>query len=260
MPVAESIDQDVLLRTIDRERQSRLMSERLLEDKSRALYLSKEKVQEQYESLKQTQGQLLHSEKMASVGQLAAGVAHEINNPIGFVTSNVQTLTDLLKESYDGLVRVREIVQNLKSFVHLDKSEVQLADINEGLEATLKVVWNELKYKCQVEKKFGDLPRVRCFAGERNQVFLNLIVNAAEASRKNISRSCSIRSSQPNRSEKAPVWDSLFRTELSGSMTETSPLIAQSGKEQRLPFVCRSVASCQRIDCCCERATFTEKR
>jgi hypothetical protein len=158
------------------------------------------------------------------------------------------------------LVRVREIVQNLKSFVHLDKSEVQLADINEGLEATLKVVWNELKYKCQVEKKFGDLPRVRCFAGERNQVFLNLIVNAAEASRKNISRSCSIRSSQPNRSEKAPVWDSLFRTELSGSMTETSPLIAQSGKEQRLPFVCRSVASCQRIDCCCERATFTEKR
>jgi two-component system, NtrC family, sensor kinase len=89
MPVAESIDQDVLLRTIDRERQSRLMSERLLEDKSRALYLSKEKVQEQYESLKQTQGQLLHSEKMASVGQLAAGVAHEINNPIGFVTSNV---------------------------------------------------------------------------------------------------------------------------------------------------------------------------
>jgi two-component system NtrC family sensor kinase len=181
MPVAESIDQDVLLRTIDRERQSRLMSERLLEDKSRALYLSKEKVQEQYESLKQTQGQLLHSEKMASVGQLAAGVAHEINNPIGFVTSNVQTLTDLLKESYDGLVRVREIVQNLKSFVHLDKSEVQLADINEGLEATLKVVWNELKYKCQVEKKFGDLPRVRCFAGERNQVFLNLIVNAAQA-------------------------------------------------------------------------------
>ena len=89
MPVAESIDQEVLLRTIDRERQSRLMSERLLEDKSRALYLSKEKVQEQYESLKQTQGQLLHSEKMASVGQLAAGVAHEINNPIGFVTSNV---------------------------------------------------------------------------------------------------------------------------------------------------------------------------
>lgn len=233
MPATESLDQDVLLRTIERERQARKASERLLEDKSRDLFLAKEKVQEQYESLKETQGQLLHSEKMASVGQLAAGVAHEINNPVGFVTSNVQTLTDyvgvyhtllhsyadlvaayesgdsesqatltkqiqevrdeedldyviddtaeLLKESHDGLVRVREIVQNLKSFVHLDKSEEQLADINAGLEATLKVVWNELKYKCELETHFGELPRLRCFAGELNQVFLNLIVNAAQA-------------------------------------------------------------------------------
>jgi len=196
------VDHGVLMRTVDRERKARRMAEQLLEDKARELYVAREEVREQYESLKQTQGQLVHSEKMASVGQLAAGVAHEINNPIGFVTSNVQTLTDyidvyqnlirlsselvsavrggdttaqlrladqidelrdredvdsilddttdLLQESLDGLVRVREIVQNLKSFVHLDNAEEQLADVNDGLEATLKVVWNELKYKCRI--------------------------------------------------------------------------------------------------------------
>ncbi|MEZ6060789.1 MAG: ATP-binding protein [Planctomycetaceae bacterium] len=227
------IDPGVLMRTVERERKARRIAEQLLEDKARELYLAREEVREQYNSLKQTQGQLVHSEKMASVGQLAAGVAHEINNPIGFVTSNVQTLTDyvdvfsslislsselvtavrnsdataalrladqidelrrredvddilddttdLLQESLDGLVRVREIVQNLKSFVHLDNAEEQLADVNDGIDATLKIVWNELKYKCRVEKNYGDLPKIRCFAGELNQVFLNLLVNAAQA-------------------------------------------------------------------------------
>jgi signal transduction histidine kinase len=231
------IDQDLLLRKIDREQKSRAAAERQLEDKSRELYMANETVREQLESLKATQGQLVHSEKMASIGQLAAGVAHEINNPIGFVTSNLQTLTDyfgtyqslledygqlveayesgdtqqqqtlkkqidetreqedldyliedtndLMKESLDGLVRVREIVQNLKSFVHLDQDEVQQADINEGIEATLKVVWNELKYKCQVEKNLGKLPEINCFAGELNQVFLNLLTNAAQAIEEN---------------------------------------------------------------------------
>ncbi|MFK7818670.1 MAG: sensor histidine kinase [Planctomycetaceae bacterium] len=226
-------DPSLLIRKIEREKNSRAEAERLLEDKSRELYVANEKVREQYESIRAAQGQLVHSEKMASVGQLAAGVAHEINNPIGFVTSNVQTLTgymelyqslledyveltnayragdsdkvarltlkidekreaedidyvvddttDLLKESRDGLVRVREIVQNLKSFVHLDQNTVQTACVNEGLEATLKVVWNELKYKCTVERNYGEIPQIRCFAGELNQVFLNLLVNAGQA-------------------------------------------------------------------------------
>ena len=234
MSTAETVpDPELLLEKIEREQKSRAEAERLLEDKSRELFLAKEKVREQYDSLQATQGQLVHSEKMASVGQLAAGVAHEINNPVGFVTSNVQTLTeyikvyhglldsyseyaevcesgdtaraaklkqeiddtkekqdleylvedtaDLLRESGDGLVRVREIVQNLKSFVHLDKDEVQLACVNECLEATLKVVWNELKYKCEVKTEFGDIPQIHCYAGELNQVFLNLLVNAAHA-------------------------------------------------------------------------------
>ena len=226
-------DPGVLQRCAERERTARKLAEQLLEDRSRELYHAREELQQQYESLKMAQGQLVHSEKMASIGQLAAGVAHEINNPVGFVTSNVQTLSEyidvyhsllsdyaelaaavrsgdtaaqnsllakideirqeedidyviddtseLLEESRNGLQRVREIVQNLKSFVRLDQIQEQLTDINEGIEATLKVVWNELKYKCRVEKKLGDIPRLRGFAGELNQVFMNLMVNAAQA-------------------------------------------------------------------------------
>ncbi|MFQ5571262.1 MAG: ATP-binding protein [Rhodothermales bacterium] len=189
--------------------------------------------QQATERLKENQAQLVHSEKMASLGQLAAGVAHEINNPIGFVTSNLGTLAEyteiftqllddyqiltehlsaaqqaahqdvldrirerreeedldfiredvdaLLAESLNGLHRVKEIVQGLKSFARLDATDMQIADINEGIEATLKIVWNELKYTVDVETRLGVLPRIRCYPGQLNQVFMNLLVNAAHA-------------------------------------------------------------------------------
>lgn len=179
------------------------------------------------------ESQLIQSEKLASLGQLAAGVAHEINNPVGFVKSNVGTLNEyvqiftrllslyedlsqaiqqndqstrdsllnqiqkireeedlddiledvdeLLTESTDGLVRVTEIVQNLKSFARLDEASVKEANINEGIEATLKVVWNELKYKSDIVTDLGDIPDIRCSPGQLNQVFMNLLVNAAQA-------------------------------------------------------------------------------
>lgn len=179
------------------------------------------------EKLEETQNQLLQSEKMASIGQLAAGVAHEINNPVGFVNSNLGTLnkycTDmlglietyravegniqdtealekisalknaldidflaedlpaLLKESTDGLVRVKKIVQDLKDFSHVGESEWQLADIHAGLDSTLNVIWNEVKYKAKVEKRYGTLPQIQCLAAQINQVFMNLMVNAAHA-------------------------------------------------------------------------------
>ena len=182
-----------------------------------------------YEEIKRAQAQAMQSEKMASVGQLAAGVAHEINNPVGFVSSNleslseyvetyqtlikkyreyvnaddnervrigeeIQTLTEaedidfinddidtLLSDSIEGTTRVRDIVQGLKDFSHVDNATRQPANLNQCLESTLKVANNELKYNCEVTTDFGDIPDVDCNPGQLNQVFLNLIVNAAHA-------------------------------------------------------------------------------
>jgi PAS domain S-box-containing protein len=179
------------------------------------------------DKLGQAQSQLLQSEKMASIGQLAAGVAHEINNPIGYVQSNISSLEryldelflvleayekaessldetssreisnirqqvdiDFLKkdvralllESHEGIGRVKNIVQNLKDFSHVDSKEKwQLDDIHQGLESTLNVVWNELKYKCTVVREYGELPLVECVLPQLNQVFMNLLVNASQS-------------------------------------------------------------------------------
>lgn len=165
----------------------------------------------------ETQSQLLQAEKMASIGQLAAGVAHEINNPIGFVNSNLGTLAhyvdsliqladlgaatpagqalatevgldfirqdvrDLLRESQDGVERVRKIVANLKDFSHFGQQEWQEADLLAGLESTINVAWHEIKYKAEIVRELHPLPRVRCVPAQINQVFMNLLVNAAQA-------------------------------------------------------------------------------
>ena len=174
------------------------------------------------------QDQLVQAEKMASIGQLAAGVAHEINNPIGYIFSNFGTLErylvdlfkvlaayescepqladpearrllaalrhdteldylkadipTLLAETREGIERVRKIVQDLKDFSHVDAHrEWEWADLHKGIESSLNIVSNEIKYKADVVKQYGALPLVRCVASELNQVFLNLLVNAAHA-------------------------------------------------------------------------------
>ncbi|MFI3155621.1 MAG: bacteriohemerythrin [Methylococcaceae bacterium] len=178
--------------------------------------------------LKEAQTHLVQSEKMASIGQLAAGVAHEINNPIGYINSNLSSLKnyidnflalvaiyeqaettnanaeqlaqiqsfkqkidlefmktdvlDLLAESHEGAIRVKQIVQDLKDFSHLGSDDDwQWTDLHLGLETTLNIVNNEIKYKAKVVKEFGDLPKIRCLPHQLNQVFMNLLINAAHA-------------------------------------------------------------------------------
>jgi PAS domain S-box-containing protein len=171
--------------------------------------------------------QLQQSEKLASIGQLAAGVAHEINNPVGYISSNIATLSRYLKdifqlltvyeqiegtvtdtalqqqlqalkqtmdigylrddipalinESAEGVARVKKIVQDLKDFSRQEEAEWQMADLHKGLESTLNIVHNEIKYKAEVVREFGDLPLVQCIPSQLNQVFMNLLVNAAHA-------------------------------------------------------------------------------
>jgi PAS domain S-box-containing protein len=178
---------------------------------------------------KHMEKQVLQSEKLASIGLLAAGIAHEINNPIGFVSSNLSSLKrnvselmavidayaavqasrdihpdhwrnveavklsveldylrsdlpQLLADSEEGLQRVRRIVQGLKAFAHTAAVDTwQADDLIGGLESTLTVIWNELKYKCEIRKEYSVLPPVECVLAQINQVFMNLLVNAAQA-------------------------------------------------------------------------------
>ncbi len=180
------------------------------------------------EELKGAQAQMLHREKMASIGQLAAGVAHEINNPIGFVASNLASLEkytsrlqnfnnrlddlwnevelgpdfneklsalrkefkikpiledmpELIDESRDGVERVSVIVKNLKSFSRTEGHEIKHVCMNDCLDSTLKMILSELKYKANIVTEYGDIPPIECNAGELNQVFMNLLVNAGHA-------------------------------------------------------------------------------
>jgi PAS domain S-box-containing protein len=165
------------------------------------------------DTLRKTQAQLVQSEKMASLGSLVAGIAHEINTPIGAVSSMYDTLSrtleklkDILKQKLDhelaqlphlkstfqviddsnrviksGTERVINLIKRLKSFARLDEAELKTVDIHEGLEDTLTLIHHELKHNITVIKKFGEIPEITCFPGQLNQVFLNLLINSKQA-------------------------------------------------------------------------------
>jgi two-component system NtrC family sensor kinase len=198
------------------------------EDYERELQQRHAELRQAYLRLNGTQEKLLQSEKMASIGQLAAGVAHEINNPIGYVHSNLGSLQEYLRslftvieayeralrapdpkasipeiddirsrldidfisrdlpqlmaESREGIERVTRIVRDLKDFSYSGRDESwKLADLHAGLESTINIIWNELKYKVTLERQYGELPMVECLPSELNQVYMNMLLNAGHA-------------------------------------------------------------------------------
>lgn len=153
------------------------------------------------ELLEHLQAQVVQSEKMASLGQLAAGVAHELNNPVGIVFANIEMLGDLIEQVIEGpdqalideirsiiddcregSTRIRDIVQNLRTFSRLDEAEYKETDIHEGIDATLRLLSRHFATgPITIRKEFGDLPRVNAFPSQLNQVWMNLLANAAQA-------------------------------------------------------------------------------
>lgn len=168
--------------------------------------------------LQEAQAQLVHSAKMVSLGQLVAGIAHELNNPIGFIYSNMNHLREygeklgkiveasgsgpqklaeakeqndydyimedmprLIKSCEDGAKRVRDIVVGLRNFSRLDEAQIQDVDVNEALDNTLSLLQGELKNRIHVIKVYGALPKLRCYSSQLNQVFMNILSNAAQA-------------------------------------------------------------------------------
>ncbi|WP_448725096.1 ATP-binding protein [Pseudomonas farris] len=202
--------------------------EHLVDQRTAQFKQASEALQREIDERKQLESQLVQSEKLASLGQLAAGVAHEINNPIGFISSNLGTLDGyfkqlqdmldayreaenaigsnevieqlgqvrerveldflrediplLIKESKEGIGRVGQIVKDLKEFSRVDSNqEWQWTNLQQGIESTLNIVANELKYKADVVKEFQKLPDIECLPSQINQVIMNLIVNASQA-------------------------------------------------------------------------------
>ncbi len=186
-----------------------------------------EQLSQTLEELRDTQTQLIQSEKMSSLGQLVAGVAHEINNPVNFINGNLvhtreytrdllglldlyqqqcpqnnpeieerieeleleylaQDLPKMLASMQVGVDRIRQIVLSLLSFSRLDQADLKAVDLHEGLDSTLLILQHRLKAKSdrpeiEIVKEYGELPRVECYAGQLNQVFMNLLSNAIDA-------------------------------------------------------------------------------
>jgi signal transduction histidine kinase len=216
-------------------RNQNIVLENNVEERTKKLKYINEELYITLSELKQTQSQLVNSEKMASLGQLTAGIAHEINNPINFVVSNVkplkrdieeiyelinlydtinigdtnssekiievrkyrkeidydylkQEISHMLKGIEDGAIRTAEIVKGLRVFSRLDENDLKRTDINEGINATLTLLNPEISGSIDLVKNFENLPKIECFPGKLNQVFMNILNNAIYAIKENTKR------------------------------------------------------------------------
>lgn len=222
--VLKPCDLDVLELCVERALERRMLlrnARKYKEDlETRNVELARRKAE-----LERVQAQLVHSEKMASLGQLAAGVAHELNNPAGFVLSNMSALPEYVQrlekvlstydaaslspadievvaaakrevdydhilsdlnsiaaDSFGGAERIQGIVQNLRLFSRLDEAELKEVDVHEGIESTIRLLSRYYTSpSIALHRIYGNLPRINCYAGQLNQVWLNLLVNAAQA-------------------------------------------------------------------------------
>ncbi len=202
-------------------------SEATIEEKNQTLQRQAETLKQALSKLKRTQAQLIQHEKMSSLGQLVAGVAHEINNPTNFIAGNLTFAEDYLRDllrlihSYQthypnpvhavtacienvdldfivddfpkvlrsmqtGVDRIEEIVSSLRTFSRLDEAEIKSINVHDGIESTLMLLSNRLKPKpgclaIRVVKQYAKLPQIECYAGQLNQVFMNLLINAIDA-------------------------------------------------------------------------------
>ena len=199
--------------------------EKRVQERTREIEHKNQRLTELIEKMKKIQEQLVHSEKMASLGQLVAGIAHEINNPVNFISSNVRPLKgyisdmkslileyeqqfdatseacerikqlksdiefdflvddldDLIEDVENGATRIKRIVQDLRNFSRLDEAELKTIDIHESLDTTLNLLGHIYGNRIVVQKDYGNIPQVECYAGQLNQVFMNLLANAGQA-------------------------------------------------------------------------------
>lgn len=208
-------------------REQNAILEAKVQERTEALQSSNKDLNKALSGLKEAQTQLVEAEKMASLGQLTAGIAHEINNPINFVTSNIKPLKldfedirsllrryetlgqsgnvkeeladierykqeididyvhseidTLIRGIEDGANRTAEIVKGLRTFSRLDESDLKSVDIHEGLNSTMVLLRNTTPQHVKVIRDFGELPKIECYAGKLNQVFLNILNNALNA-------------------------------------------------------------------------------